>query len=244
MFTLVRGGGGSFLIVFLVYSFPRSSKYCHNLTINQCSNVTFLGKGADKTLISGEVEIHDQKNIVFKGVNFLTGVFLFGKETSGCFSGCSFSGCSMHGLSVDDFASVTATQCHFFDNEWSGADLSNHSKGSFTDCTFYGNGGNEAMRVSSGVEASRGAVVKIHGRNTEIFANPGNGIFVQADAVVDIYLPLEHNTVHDNGRKGSNGRDYHSVPTSEIGREGGKIQKHRGEGQGFVVIENTPENNY
>ena len=102
MFTLVRGGRGSFLIVFLVYSFPRSSKYCHNLTINQCSNVTFLGKGADKTLISGEVEIHDQKNIVFKGVNFLTGVFLFGKETSGCFSGCSFSGCSMHGLSVDD----------------------------------------------------------------------------------------------------------------------------------------------
>ena len=91
--------------------------------------------------------------------------------------------------------------------------------------------------------------MKIHGRNTEIFANPGNGIFVQADAVVDIYLPFEHNTVYDNGRKGLNNRDYHSdhitvyerdTHVYENGREGGKIRKPR-EGQGFVVIENTPE---
>jgi hypothetical protein len=205
VFTLVRGGGGSFLIVFLVYSFPRSSKYCHNLTINQCSNVTFLGKGADKTLISGGVDISDQKNIVFKGIHVNNGVTVSGKETSGFFSGCFFSGCALDGLSVDDFASVTATQCHFFDNEWSGADLNNHSKGAFTNCTFYENGEDEG----AGVAAKCGAVVNIYGRNTAIYSNPGDGIFVQANAVVDIYLPFEHNTVHDNGRKG-----FHCVNTN------------------------------
>jgi hypothetical protein len=214
------------------------------LIINQCSNVTFLGKGADKTLISGGVDISDQKNIVFKGIHVNNGVTVSGKETSGFFSGCFFSGCALDGLSVDDFASVTATQCHFFDNEWSGADLNNHSKGAFTNCTFYENGRDEG----AGVAARCGAVVNIYGRNTAIYSNPGDGIFAQANAVVDIYLPFEHNTVHDNGRKGYS-RDYHSdhitvyeqdTHVYENGREGGKIRKPR-EGQGFIVIENTPE---
>ena len=43
------------------------------------------------------------------------------------------------------------------------------------------------------------AVVNLHGTKTDIHSNKGCGIFAGSRGKVNIHLPSQHNTSHDNG---------------------------------------------
>jgi hypothetical protein len=51
---------------------------------------------------------------------------------------------------------------------------------------------------NSGLVACVGAVVDLHGTKTDIHSNRGDGIFALDDGKVNIHLPSQHNTTHDN----------------------------------------------
>ncbi len=42
------------------------------------------------------------------------------------------------------------------------------------------------------------AVVDLHGTKTDIHSNKWNGIYATENAKVNIHLPSQHNTTHDN----------------------------------------------
>ena len=45
------------------------------------------------------------------------------------------------------------------------------------------------------------AVVDIYGNNTDIHSNTQNGIYADTHGKVQIHLPSQHNTSHDNGEE-------------------------------------------
>ena len=49
-----------------------------------------------------------------------------------------------------------------------------------------------------GLVAFNPAVVDLHGTRTEIHSNKRDGIYVSGHAKVNIHLPSQHNTSHDN----------------------------------------------
>ena len=59
------------------------------------------------------------------------------------------------------------------------------------DSTMHHNG-------SDGLFADEHAVVDLHGTKTDIHSNKGKGIFATANGKVNIHLPAQHNTSHDN----------------------------------------------
>ena len=50
-----------------------------------------------------------------------------------------------------------------------------------------------------GLYASDRAVVDLHGTKTDIHSNKRNGIIATRNSKVNIHLPSQHNTTHDNG---------------------------------------------
>ena len=50
-----------------------------------------------------------------------------------------------------------------------------------------------------GLGATEHAVVDLHGTKTDIHFNKSRGIVAQNRAKVNIHLPSQHNTTHDNG---------------------------------------------
>ena len=61
------------------------------------------------------------------------------------------------------------------------------------DCTMHHNG--------HGLHANSRAVVDLYGKNTGLHSNTDVGIFAFDGSKVQIHLPLEHNTSHDNTRE-------------------------------------------
>ena len=52
-----------------------------------------------------------------------------------------------------------------------------------------------------GLGAGEHAVVDLHGTKTDIHSNKEIGIFAFRHAKVNIHLPSQHNTSHDNGQE-------------------------------------------
>ena len=52
-----------------------------------------------------------------------------------------------------------------------------------------------------GLRADDHAVVDLHGTKTDIHSNKQDGIGAYSRAKVNIHLPSQHNTTHDNGRQ-------------------------------------------
>ena len=50
----------------------------------------------------------------------------------------------------------------------------------------------------NGLYACNHAVVDLHGTKTDIHSNKGDGILADAHGKVNIHLPSQHNTSHDN----------------------------------------------
>jgi len=92
---------------------------------------------------------------------------------------------------VRDGATVTATQCEFMENVGSGVFCSANAKARFNDCKVHHN-------ENDGLYACIDAVVDLHGTKTDIHSNKRYGIFAFDRGKVNIHLPSQHNTSHDN----------------------------------------------
>jgi hypothetical protein len=66
-----------------------------------------------------------------------------------------------------------------------------NTKVRFDDCTVHHNGGD-------GLQSYDHAVVDLHGTKTDIHSNKRRGIYAWAQSKVNIHLPSQHNTSHDN----------------------------------------------
>jgi hypothetical protein len=93
---------------------------------------------------------------------------------------------------VLDGATVTATQCEFMENGKSGVFCGDaNTKARLNECQMHHNG-------REGLYAGDHAVVDLHGTKTDIHSNKGGGIRAIYRAKVNIHLPSQHNTSHDN----------------------------------------------
>jgi hypothetical protein len=94
---------------------------------------------------------------------------------------------------VKNGATATATRCEFLEN--------------VTGCGVYCRDANTNVRLNDckmhhngncGLVAEGCAVVDLHGTKTDIHSNKGNGIVAFSSGKVNIHLPSQHNTSHDN----------------------------------------------
>tara|TARA_B110000090_G_scaffold133980_1_gene147478 strand:+ start:45 stop:410 length:366 start_codon:yes stop_codon:yes gene_type:complete len=89
-------------------------------------------------------------------------------------------------------ATATATQCDFMENGYSGVECGGaNTKIRLNDSTMHHNG-------YYGLVAHDHAVVVLHGTKTDIHFNKANGIVASDRGKVNIHLPSQHNTTHDN----------------------------------------------
>ncbi len=93
---------------------------------------------------------------------------------------------------VEEVANVTATRCDFMENgEYGVACGGANTKVRLNDSTMHHNG-------IHGLIAEDHAVVDLHGTKTDIHSNKEDGIVAYENATVNIHLPPQHNTSHDN----------------------------------------------
>jgi hypothetical protein len=168
--------------------------HCKQVNVT-CSHITFVGKGKDQTTIHGGFRVTNQQHVDFEGltlVNTGTGLSLTGSETTVDVLKCIVKECRRTGMWVDDGATVTATQCEFKENGSYGVFCSDATtKARLNDCKMHHNG-------SNGLTADDHAVVDLHGTKTDIHSNKQDGIYALDYAKVNIHLPSQHNTSHDN----------------------------------------------
>ena len=95
-------------------------------------------------------------------------------------------------MSVGGGATVTATQCEFMENGRHGVFCQYaNTKARLNDCKMHHNG-------LSGLLAYDHAVVDIHVTKTDIHSNKRYGIRASDRGKINIHLPSQHNTSHDN----------------------------------------------
>ena len=128
-------------------------------------------------------------------------------------------------MDVTDGATVTATQCEFMENVHYGVVCDGATtKARFNDCTVHHNG-------LDGLGATGHAVVDLHGTKTDIHSNGRNGIRAHSRGKVNIHLPSQHNTTHDNDRQ------------NRFQQEGGSIANINADGTfTHVVVEEEDDN--
>jgi hypothetical protein len=93
-------------------------------------------------------------------------------------------------MHVNGGATVTTTQCEFMENGC-GVFCGANTKARLTDCKVHHN-------ATHGVYACNGPVMDLHGTKTDIHSNKQHGIYAIYRAKVNIHLPSQHNTSHDN----------------------------------------------
>jgi len=97
---------------------------------------------------------------------------------------------------VSSGATVTATQCEFMENGYHGVSCYDaDTKVRLDDCQMHHNNGR------NGLAAYDHAVVDLHGTNTDIHSSKRHGIGASSRGKVNIHLPSQHNTSHDNVRE-------------------------------------------
>ena len=139
---------------------------------------------------------------------------------------CVVKECGRGGMFMLDGATVTATQCEFMENGNSGVFCSDaNTKARLTDCKMHHNG-------RDGLWAYSDAVVDLHGTKTDIHSNKRYGICASHRAKVNIHLPSQHNTSHDNV-----GGDRHQY-------DGGSIANINADGTFTHVVVEEEEDDY
>jgi hypothetical protein len=175
-----------------------SDNHTNNLTHVSCNNITIVGKGKGKTTILGGFFVDVKQNVKMEHLSVTNeagnGLFLRGSETNVDVLKCAVKECGGVGMFVEGGATVTATQCEFMENSGNGVCCHGaNTKARLNDCTMNHNGG-------SGLYAYNDAVVDLHGTKTDIHSNKDCGIVASFRAKVNIHLPSQHNTTHDNVR--------------------------------------------
>jgi hypothetical protein len=161
-----------------------------------CSHITFVGKGKACTTIRGGFQVCNQQNVRFEELTITNqsgiGLWLTGSETNVDVLKCAVKECGRTGMYVCAGATATATQCEFMENRVNGVTCAHaNTKARLTDCQMHHNG-------FDGLLAYNDAVVDLHGTKTDIHSNKRNGIRASYRAKVNIHLPSQHNTTHDN----------------------------------------------
>ena len=129
------------------------------------------------------------------------------------------------GLAVNNWATVTATQCKFMENLRDGVTCGANTNVILNDCKIHHNGCEAGLtNGNNGLVAHTDAVVDLQGTKTDIHSNKGCGIFAFDHAKVSIHLPSQHNTSHDNV-----GEDRHQ-------EEGGSIANINADGTFTHVV--------
>jgi hypothetical protein len=168
--------------------------YAGSLTHISCSNITIVGKGKGKTTILGGFYVDGKQNVKIEQLsttNRGTGLFCRGSGTNVDVTECCFKKCR-YGMDVREGATVTATRCDFMENGQCGVvSLGAVTKVRLNDSTMQHNG-------MGGLLAANHVVVDLHGTKTDIHSNKQFGIVAARNAKVNIHLPSQHNTSHDN----------------------------------------------
>ena len=160
-----------------------------------CSHITFVGSGKNNTTIRGGFRVENQQHVKFEELTFThptgNGLYLLGSETIVDVLKCIVKECGGDGMWVDYGATVTATQCEFVENSRYGVSCTGANiKARLNDCQMHHN--------DDGLTAYFDAVVDLHGTKTDIHSNKNDGIAAWENAKVNIHLPSQHNTTHDN----------------------------------------------
>jgi len=163
-----------------------------------CSHITFVGNGNDQTTIRGGFRVNNQQNVKFEELTITNrngyGLRLRGSETNVDVLKCVVKECGWTGMAVGGGATVTATQCEFMENGGNGVLCDDaNTKARLNECQMHHNG-------FDGLWALNGAVVDLHGTKTDIHSNKADGIWASSRGKVNIHLPSQHNTSHDNVR--------------------------------------------
>ena len=109
------------------------------------------------------------------------------------------------GIAVGNGATATASRCDITENGKVGVSgLGANTKVRLDDCQMHHNGYN-------GLVAADHAVVDLHGTKTDVHSNKMIGIAVDNNAKVNIHLPSQHNTSHDNVEEDRNQEDGGSI---------------------------------
>jgi len=187
-----------------------------------CSHITFVGKGKDQTTIRGGFWVYNQQNVKFEELAVMNpssgpGLHLHGSETTVDVLKCAVKECGSVGMNVGGGATVTATQCEFMENGHIGYGVgcgvsvlqytfggAANTKVRLNDCKMHHNDGH-------GLNVWGRAVVDLHGTKTAIHSNKDYGIWATRNAKVNIHLPSQHNTSHDNV---SEDRCQEGIPSS------------------------------
>ena len=163
-----------------------------------CSHITFVGSGKNHTTIRGGFNVTNQQNVTFEELTItnprLCGLYLKGGGTNVDVLKCVVQECGRTGMWVGSGATVTATDSDFMENGASGVYCDDaNTKARLNDCTMHHNG-------RDGLTAYSAAVVDLHGTKMDIHSNKEDGISASDRANVNIHLPSQHNTSHDNVR--------------------------------------------
>jgi len=161
-----------------------------------CNNITIVGKGKGKTTILGGFYVNGKQNVKIEQLDVKNeaghGLYLTGSETTVDVLKCVVKECGHIGMWVRDGATVTATDSEFMENGGHGVCCSGaNTKARLNDCQMHHNGGN-------GLSAYLHAVVDLHGTKTDIHSNKQRGIHACSRGKINIHLPSQHNTSHDN----------------------------------------------
>jgi hypothetical protein len=172
----------------------------HSMHVS-CSNITIVGKGQEKTTILGGFYVNGKQNVNIEQLSAMNeakagnGLICDGIGTNVDVTECCFKKCSISGILVVDGAAATATRCDFMENGACGVECYDaNTKVSLNDSTMHHNG-------DDGLYAEDHAVVDLHGTKTAIHSNKHYGISAYDNAKVNIHLPSQHNTTHDNVRQ-------------------------------------------
>jgi hypothetical protein len=169
--------------------------YCRMMHVS-CSNITIIGKGKGKTTILGGFLVNGKQNVKIEQLSAINnrgdGLICYGSGTNVDVMECCFKKCQFSGMSVSGGATVTTTRCDFMENRMYGVACQGaNTKVRLNDSTMHHNG-------MYGLLAYNHAVVDLRGTKTGIHSNEFNGISASNNAKVNIHLPLQHNTIHDN----------------------------------------------
>jgi hypothetical protein len=160
------------------------------------SNITIAGKGMGKTTILGGFYVKSKQNVKIEQLSVANsagyGLLCKGSGTNVDVTECCFKKCSSSGVFVDECATTTATRCDFMENGQCGVGCRGaNTKVRLNDSTMHHNG-------FHGLFAGDHAVVDLYGTKIDIRSNKGDGILATRNAKVNIHLPSQHNTSHDN----------------------------------------------
>jgi hypothetical protein len=181
-----------------------------------CSHTTFVGKGKDHTTIRGGFNVVNKQNVKFEELAITNqngrGLSLERGETTVNVLKCVVKKCGGTGLFVAGGATVTATQCEFMENGGSGV----YCRDANTTARL----NNSTMHHNEweGLVADEHAVVDLHGTKTDFHSNRERGINASNHGKVNIHLPSQHNTSHNNVEE--NRRQYNGGSIANINADG------------------------